>query len=81
MVTKIHKVGFHLATYRAGVAGSAIHGHTLNRQNNRKAPATPPQQEQAESDQDGHPDRVKTKGRQQSRRKDGGWNKCINNRR
>ena len=25
------------------VAGSAIHGHTLNHQNNRKAPATPPQ--------------------------------------
>jgi len=37
------------------VAGSAIHGHTLNRQNNRKAPASPPQQEQAESNQDEHP--------------------------
>jgi len=43
------------------VAGSAIHGHTLTRQNNQKAPAPTPQG-QAEADQDRHPARVKTKG-------------------
>jgi len=36
-----------LLPYRALVAGTAINDHTLNRQNNRKAPATTPQ-EQAE---------------------------------
>ncbi|MBE0525196.1 MAG: hypothetical protein IBX40_12840 [Methanosarcinales archaeon] len=44
------------------VAGSAIHGHTLNRQNNRKAPASTPQ-ERAEQIRRGHPGRVKARSR------------------
>jgi len=43
------------------VAGSAIHGHTQNRRFNRKAPATPQTTRAGESDQDGHPGKVKPK--------------------
>jgi len=43
------------------VAGSVIHSNTPNRRSNRKAPASTPQ-DRAESDQDGHPSRVKRSG-------------------
>jgi len=44
------------------VAGSAIHGHTLNRQFNRKAPACPHTTRPGRAYQDRHPARVKAKG-------------------
>jgi len=44
------------------VAGSAIHGHTLNRQINRKAPATPHTTRPGEADQNGHTGKVKREG-------------------
>jgi len=44
------------------VAGSAIYDHTLNRQNNRKALATPHTTRPGEADQDGHPSKVKREG-------------------
>jgi len=50
------------ATISVVVAGSAIHGHTLNRQINRKAPATLHTSRPGGADQNGHPDRVKARG-------------------
>jgi len=43
------------------VAGSAIHGHTLNRQINRKAPTSPHTTRPGGADREGHPGRVKAK--------------------
>jgi len=56
------------------LTGTTYNFTPQNHQINRKAPASPPKpQGQAESDQEGHPARVKTKGAAGEPKRNGDW--------